>query len=337
MAWLRSSGVRFATLLLAGFIPLGFNAPSRVPVSQAPRVTTMKIGMYNTGTPWGFTTLSTFESQLRLHMDIVHWYQAWGAADVNASAFDVSLFNATVTHGSTPFITWEPWDETLPTNQTTFPLKSIAAGRFDTYIDSWATGLKNFGQPVMLTFAQEMQGDWYPWGYGVNGNTAADYVNAYRHIHDRFTRAGATNVKWVWTPDADDTDSGYPASTLFYPGDTYTDWLGVDAYNFGTTMAWSAWRSLSDVLALSYQRLAGLSATKPLVLAEWASAESGGDKASWLLDTVKELQGSFPRVRAAVWFNERKTQWALDSSTTSLTAAGQAFRSLDTVTSRRSP
>jgi beta-mannanase len=264
-------------------------------------------------------------------MQIVHWYQAWGAADVNASTFDISLLDATASQHATPFITWEPWDETLPVNQKTFPLKSIAAGTYDAYIDSWALGLRGFGAPVMLTFAQEMQGDWYPWGYGVNGNTASDYINAYRHVHDRFALDGATNVQWVWTVDADQEGSPYPDSTLFYPGDGYTDWMGIDAYNFGTTESWSSWQSLSDVLSLTYGRLTALNASKPLVLSEWASAESGGSKPNWLQATVSELEGSFPRVRAAVWFNEHGTQWALDSTSQSLTAAGQAFRGLQDV------
>ena len=36
-------------------------------------------------------------------MQIVHWYQSWGAADVNASAFDLSFLTTTLIRGSTPY------------------------------------------------------------------------------------------------------------------------------------------------------------------------------------------------------------------------------------------
>jgi hypothetical protein len=286
------------------------------------------LGMYDTSAPSSFSTVSSLETQMQVHMRIIHWYGEWGTSSTNVRNLDPTLLSATSARGSIPFITWEPWDVSLPVTQQTFPLKAIAAGQFDTYVDTWATGLRNYGQPVLLTFAQEMQGNWYPWGYGVNGNTAADYINAYRHVHDRFTTDGATNVEWVWTADADDAGSPYPASTNFYPGDAYADWMGVDAYNFGTTQTWSSWRSLSDALGLTYQRFTQLNSTKPLILSEWASAEAGGSKPQWLLDAATALQQSFPRVQAAVWFNEHNTQWQLDSSTQSLTAAGQAFRQL---------
>jgi len=33
-----------------------------------------------------------------------------------------------------------------------------------------------------------MNGKWQPWSIGVNGNTAAQYVTAWRHAHDIFRR-----------------------------------------------------------------------------------------------------------------------------------------------------
>ena len=46
-----------------------------------------------------------------------------------------------------------------------------------------------------------MNGNWYPWGVGVNGNKPGEYVEAWRHVHDIFVQEGATSdVKWVWSP-----------------------------------------------------------------------------------------------------------------------------------------
>ena len=104
--------------------------------------------------------------------------------------------------GSIPEITWEPWDTTKPlgASQPRYSLRNIADGKFDSYIRTWARTLAAYGGEVQLRFAQEMNGDWYPWGRGTNGNTPAEFVKAWRHVHDIFTAAGATNVQWVWRP-----------------------------------------------------------------------------------------------------------------------------------------
>ncbi len=325
----RTVAARLSALGVAALIAIALTGSGPLkPAAANAAGPAFAVGMYNTGTPWSFTSVSSLEAQMNFHMQIIHWYQAWGATPVNARDFDPSFLTATVAHGSTPFISWEPWDITLATNQQTFPLRAIASGQFDSYIDTWANGLHNYGQPVLLSFAHEMQGDWYPWGYGVNGNTAADYISAYRHVHDRFTAAGATNVRWVWTVDADDAGSSRPPATTFYPGDAYTDWLGVDAYNWGTSQSWSSWRSLADVLSNTYQEFTQLNATKPILLSEWGSTEAGGSKPAWILAAANDLQQYFPRVQAVIWFHEHGSRWAIDSSPQSVAAAGQAFRQL---------
>jgi beta-mannanase len=43
-------------------------------------------------------------------------------------------------------------------------------------------------KPFYLRFAHEMNGKWQPWSPGVNGNTAARYVIAWRHVHHIFRR-----------------------------------------------------------------------------------------------------------------------------------------------------
>ena len=48
-----------------------------------------------------------------------------------------------------------------------------------------------------------MNGNWFAWMEGVNGNQPGEYVAAWRHVHDIFTAVGATNVSWVWCPNVD--------------------------------------------------------------------------------------------------------------------------------------
>jgi hypothetical protein len=64
-----------------------------------------------------------------------------------------------------------------------------------------------------------------------SGNDAPLYVSAYRHIHDLFVAAGATNVVWAWCPNVTAVHGGNRNTLDYYPGDSYVDWTGVDGYN----------------------------------------------------------------------------------------------------------
>jgi beta-mannanase len=166
----------------------------------------------------------------------------------------------------------------------------------------------------------------YPWAIGVNGNTAADYLAAWKHVHDIFARANATNVKWVWNPNTigDSDRSAYtPVYQSLYPGDAYVDFLGLDIYNTGPNLNWGApyWRSFAQALESPYQAITALS-PKPLLLPEVGCTESGGSKSAWIADAMQnQLPLVFPRVRAFVWFDVQKEEdWQLDSSSSALSA-----------------
>ena len=72
-------------------------------------------------------------------------------------------------------------------------------GDHDDYIDSWAEAAAEYGDPILLRPFHEMNGFWYPWSVGVNGNTPETYVAGWRHVVDRFRAAGADNVSFVWS------------------------------------------------------------------------------------------------------------------------------------------
>ena len=44
--------------------------------------------------------------------------------------------------------------------------------------------------PFFLRFDWEMNGFWFPWNEGVNGNKPGEFVAAWRHVHDIFTEVG---------------------------------------------------------------------------------------------------------------------------------------------------
>jgi len=158
-----------------------------------------------------------------------------------------------------------------------------------------------------------MNGDWRPWCAGVNGNTSAEFVSVWRKVYSIFRREGATNARWVWSPISQCGDS-----TPFkepYPGDDYVDWVGLDGYNWGTMQYWSRWQRFTEICGKSYSTLTKMS-RKPMMIPEIASAESGGDKATWIRNTfLQEVSAKYPRIKAVVWFHAKKeTDWRINSS-----------------------
>jgi len=267
----------------------------------------------------------TFATRVGTAPRAVMWYQDW--AQPETRAFNTEQMDAVYIHGAVPVVTWEPWDAMAGPNQPTYALRQILAGSYDGYVHEWARAAATWNRPFYLRFAHEMNGTGYPWTPTINGNTPEEYVATWRHLHDIFQQEGATNTRWVWSPTVLPSDT-LPLLATFYPGDAYVDWVGLDGYNWGTSQTWSHWSDLASVFAASYQTLAAMT-TKPMMIAETASAESGGDKAQWITQgLLTDIPQRFPRIRAVIWFNEAKeTDWRVDSSPATLAAYRAVARS----------
>jgi beta-mannanase len=172
-----------------------------------------------------------------------------------------------------------------------------------------------------------MNGSWFNWGVGNNGTTAADYVAMWRHVHDIFTSVGATNATWVWCPNID------PAGRLanladVYPGDAYVDWTCLDGYNGNVP-----WTSFRDLFSATYDRVTAIAPSKPMIVGEVGSTESGGSKAQWLSDMFAALPARFPTIHGLLWFDKYErgpggyTDWPVESSAASSAAFAAAISS----------
>jgi beta-mannanase len=176
----------------------------------------------------------------------------------------------------------------------------VARGDYDFYIDAWAAGAARFRKPFFVRFAHEMNDPYrYPWG--PQNNTKEEYVAAWRHVVDRFRRAGATNVLWVWSPHV-----AYEYWDLYYPGDAYVDWVATGVLNFGPIAQWSRWWTFGEIFGTKYPRLASFG--KPVMIAELGSLAVGGDRAAWYRDALQSIPRGYPAVRAIVFFNVRDDQ-----------------------------
>jgi beta-mannanase len=235
----------------------------------------------------------------------------------------ITELDAVRSRGATTLLAWEPWTWGGGAEQPAYSLDRITAGDFDPYLRQWGAALAAWGHPVMLRFGHEMNGNWYPWSEGINGNGAGDYAAAWRHVHDVVAATGATNITWVWNPNVPYWGST-PLDGL-YPGPGYVDAVALDGYNWGTSAAWSSWISPSDLFSPGLAEMRRLAPGKQVLIAETSSAEQGGSKADWNTSLISYLAAQAD-VTAVVWFNfNKETDWRINSSTSSATALAAAL------------
>jgi beta-mannanase len=259
------------------------------------------------------TQVNAFEQDARRHVDTVMWFADW----VHVTSFDPGQAAAVAARGSVPEISWEPWDSTKPlgASQPGYRLSTIIGGAHDAYIERWARAIAAYGHPVLLRFAQEMNGSWYPWAESGNGNHAGEFVRAWRHVHAIFTRLGASNAQWVWSPVAGTIRSEQ------YPGSAYADIVGLSGFVASASVFGSPYRSFATAFGPSLDALHALAPGKPVWLTEIAAAQAGGDKATWITQMFQDIEKR-AYIRAIVWFNLLKeADWRIESSQ----SAQQAF------------
>ena len=283
------------------------------------------VGLVYPGAP-DIPTLSHYETQIGKGSSLVLWYQAWDE-NHQMQAFPTAQMEAVREHGSIPMLAWEPDANPGPLNQPAFSLAKIADGTYDSYLRQYASQVKAWGHPFFLRFASEMNGGWTSWFEGNSGNSAGQFVRAWRHVHDIFASVGATNATWVWCPNDEDAYTT-PLEDL-YPGNAYVDWAGIDGYNFSTDLDGAPWRSFSTIFSETYRHILRLiPPTMPMMIGETGSVEDGGSKASWITDALStQLPRNYPRIKALLWFEESDGNLNLryDTSRSSLAAFQKAI------------
>jgi len=221
-----------------------------------------------------------FESQVGRTLDIFHDFHKWrdafpSHADRYFAARDVTVLLS--------------WAGTRTSE--------ILSGRDDWMIRERAEELVQFGHPVLLRWRWEMN---RPNLRGEIGSPA-DYVAAWRHIHDIFQQVGADDVSWVWCPLASGTaDRDFGA---YYPGDEYVDWICVDVYPDGPS------QSFAQVAEGFMSWAAGVD--KPVLIGEFGRRRGErGDRSVWLRE-AQEYVSNTPQIKAVCYFeSDRGTSGA---------------------------
>jgi hypothetical protein len=292
---------------LAGMLALLLAAPA----ANAARVS---VGAYIPGTTGDPSLIDWYGNQVGNSAVIVASYKDWRRAP-----FDSGELDAVWNRGAVPMVTWEPWSWSNTSQY--FPLQLIARGAYDDYIGDSARAAATWGRPILVRFAHEMNGGWYPWGSGVNRNTVRDYKAAWRHVVSAFRAEGANNVRWVWTPYVNQ-GGGLPFKR-FYPGNRWVDWVGLDGFNWAVGGKWLSFRR---IFTRSYRALVRMT-SRPIVIAETGSQERGGSKAAWVTNALRRAIPRLTHIRAIVWWSVKDPRGDLrvDSSSAALDALRAAL------------
>lgn len=201
-----------------------------------------------------------------------------------------------------------------------YSLSRILSGAFDDDLRAWCAGARNFGTRLIAEYGVEVNGEWFPWNGKWNGaGTKNGYGNpnqfdgperfrdTYRRIIQTCRDEGANNITWVFhANDGDWPQVNWNRLENYYPGDAYIDWLAISSYGAQTPLDtwWPIFRESMDAV---YPRVASLSATKPIIVAEFGVTARNplGNQSRWARDALLDITSlRWPRLIGFSWWNE---------------------------------
>jgi hypothetical protein len=291
------------------------NCPSRVitvvsPVPPASQAKFPSWMIWGASVGWQDTAMTNFESVVGKSPQMEAIFSHWGN-----QTFPFQYSSRIRDKGRIMVIFWEAVDYNRPYfNQPEYSLDAVNNGSLDAFFTQYAQDAKAYGGPIILAPYSEFNGNWFPWGMTVQGNTPEKFISAWRHIRGIFNKAGATNVQFAWVPNNDSVPD-VPANNfdLNWPGAEYVDIVGLDGFNFS-----SNWETFDKMMNTEINRLKVYG--KPVYLLSLGAAEHPS-KATWITDAFTVQLYKHPEVKGWIWFNENKEEdWRVNSSPSSLTA-----------------
>jgi mannan endo-1,4-beta-mannosidase len=219
VVWYATTTFAALAVVACTFVLSGAFGPARQPgAAPSPAIALphvragFHLGVFEPEETVSYSSVTDFATAVGREPDLVLLYSGWG------EPFLTQFAETAYAHGAEPVVQIYP-----PDNGT---LAEIAMGRRDGYLRSYAAQVRAFGHPVVLSFAPEPNGPWYPWGW--TRTPAPTWVAAWRHVVTVFRASGAANVTWLLTLNTSFRGSGPVAA--YWPGTAYVDWIGIDGY-----------------------------------------------------------------------------------------------------------
>jgi hypothetical protein len=188
------------------------------------------VGVHEPNAPFSYYQVQQFAQAIGVEPNLVSYYSHW------LEQFKASFANSAEDHGAETVV------QLVPTTALGKPvsLESIATGKYDAYLRSYAAAVKAFGFRIVLSFGHEMNGSWYSWGY--RHTSPRIFISAWRHIVTVFRTAGARNVTWLWTVNVMEGSipAPIPSPAPWWPGGSYVNWVGIDGYYFTSSSVFTS-------------------------------------------------------------------------------------------------
>jgi mannan endo-1,4-beta-mannosidase len=287
----RAVAATASAVLAAAFSLVLAQGPGAAPADaalqvQGPLVTKPMsyLGVFEQNEIKSYSQVSQFGQAVGRAPNLVLYFLGWGL-------FNLQFADAAWAHHAVLLTDVDPRGVSVA---------SIAAGEQDTHLRTVATEVKSFGHPVIIAFGHEMNGAFYPWGY--RHVPAQTFVQAFRHIVTLFRAAGATNVTWLWTVNAENRKEG-PIRN-WWPGSAYVNWVAIDAYYYAKTYWFSN-------IFLPTMAMVRRFTDDPILVGETAAGQEAGQAAK-ISDVF--AGASRKHVLGVVWFDEAQkgSHWHQD-------------------------
>lgn len=264
------------------------------------------LGVYEPGEIGSYQRVNDFASQIGRDPNIVLYYSTI------TSPFQSLFADQALANGAVPLVQLDPGRASM---------QDVAAGREDASLKSFARQVRSFGHPVIIGFASEPDGDWYSWGY--THTSPSVWVAAWRHVVTVFRQAGATNVTWLWTVNAELQAVTGPLHN-WWPGSRYVTWVGIDGYFFKSNANFTSvfGSTIRDIRAFT---------KSPILLSETAAGPHSGAQRE------PQIRSLFAGVKAdqllgLVWFDQAQhdgtyhQDWRLEDDPAALAAFRSAMK-----------
>lgn len=211
----------------------------------------------------------------------------------------------------------------------------VASGQFDESLTAQAKGIASLKVPVFVTFEQEASQKHKLAALG----TPDDFKAAWRHLHDLYAKAGATNAVWTWVMTG--SDDNLTSAGQLWPGNQYVDWISWNVYNQsgckGNRIAMDKFVSFKDKMLIFYNWMKAegpkidMDTSKPIMISETGSAQYVGDlkaTADWYAAIPSTLQ-EYPQIKAIGLWDSTDSYCNYDFTDVPDIASGVREASLD--------
>jgi hypothetical protein len=209
------------------------------------------------------------------------------------------------------------------------PYSAVTAGQYDqTFLNGFAQ-LSALPTPTFFIYQHEADSTSAKAACSQPTDSVCgpEFVAAWKHVYNLAESHGFQNLIFAWTI----TSYGFNPQTgvrnnYYWPGEAYTDWLGVDAYNGGCEGSW--WGSFEQSVESSVSWAKVHAPTKPIIIPELGATE--GATATAKADFFNGIPATLAKpgynnIKAILHWNNQENgcNFKVDSTATSFAAYRQ--------------